>query len=204
MKKIKLLVLICLASLFVGCGSASNNDQGVSFTLLGFFADNKGETGLVGIPMSLSEMTGSEPSSPGKDNLLISLGLLNGLTGQYIRLQRLYISYDIPGASVAAPSTTFPLAVVIAPSGVSGSGVKTSLPTAISGATGAGNPTYLEFSLVPAAIKQWLNFNRMYLPEAPFVIEATVVASGVTSAGDQLDSNPGTIMIYVSPDGQVG
>ena len=206
MKRIKVLALICCGLLVWGCGSASNNDQGVSFTLVGFFQDLKGDTGLTGLAIPITDITNNEPSGLRTDNVVAAIGLQNNLSGQFVRAQRAYISYNVPGATENPPSTTFPLAAVMGPASEGCSeDIDTTLPGTITGGDKqTANRTFAEIVILPAAVRQWISLNYALLPEPPFVIEASVFARGVTSAGDQLDTNTGTLWIQVTPGVVVG
>ena len=227
---------IILSSLLIlavnGCGSASNNDQGVSFTLLGFFADFDGEVGLAGAAVPIGEILpattepgGSLPAEndppvgtvPGATDFVAVVGSQNNLSSQTIRVERAFLTYVIPGSSAQPPSTSVPLTVVLGPNpGTSqrnpadffpGSrAIPTSdLPPGISGEDSQGTPVraYSQIPLITSSVRTWMNLNRDLLPEPPFQLELSVVLSGVTSAGDRLESNQGTLWISITPETSV-
>lgn len=185
------------------CGSSTSNDQGVTFNLMGFFADfpdsSEGCTlpaGDLGQVMPLANV--GEDGSLAQQGVLTIAGFQNALSGQFIRIDQASISYDIPGASQNPPSTSFPQSFLINPSAGNEEGGGSSLPPSY---TGNGvSCAYASFFVVPADIQTWINFNRDSLPEAPFSMTAYVQFSGITSAGDRIDTNIATYRIYVSPD----
>lgn len=199
----------------VGCGSATSNDQGVSFTLLGFFteapdaaADCKTlPTGVLGLYMPLNDP--SSEVSPAAGDQLVYLGMQNNLSQQFIRTDRVFIEYYVPGASTQPPSTSLPFSAMINPSvssstdGTSGGttaakAFESSLPPSFGG--GSCSRSYGGFTVVPEDVRSWMNFNRGELPEPPFVMTAIVSLTGITSAGDRLTSNEASIDIHVTPD----
>ena len=197
MKKI-VLILTLIVSL-LGCGSASNNDQGVTFTLFGFYADSSGEVGLTGTSLRFSEISDTEPSSSttGTFSNVVYLGMQNNLSGQLIRTSRVYYTFLVPGASVQPPSTNGALVVTLGPTNnTAGS----SLPPSLVGNTTAASTHFSGVSIIPVPIREWLNLHRGELPAAPFDIEATVYVRGSTSSGDELNTNPATLIVKILPD----
>ncbi|RIL12176.1 MAG: hypothetical protein DCC75_00900 [Proteobacteria bacterium] len=186
-----LLIGICIGLL--GCGGGgSNNDQGVSFTLLGFFADSSGGTGELGRSVPLSTDPESEAQASGA--IFTTAGVQNNLSNQVIRTDRALMSYYIDGAELQPPSTTVAFSSILAPAAPDGS---SSLPP------GFGNGqtvVYGNFPIVPSDIMAWLNLNRALLPELPFHMTVTVTISGVTTAGDRLETNSATYTVQFTPD----
>lgn len=196
-----------------GCGSATNNDQGVAFTLLGFFSaddiDNVSgcdtPTGTLGLFSSLNA-SGVDPAS---GNTIIYAGLQNNLSQQFIRTERAFITYNVTGASRQPPDTSVPISSIVFPSVVdttdsenSGSnGFVSSLPPSFGGS--GCSRGYAGFEVVPADIMTWLNFNRSALPELPFRLDATVTVTGITSAGDRYTSNEMTFFIDFLADVEI-
>jgi hypothetical protein len=197
MKKLKVLTATLLACFAMGCGSASNNDQGASFTLFGFFSDSDGETGATGYALPLSDLANDEPSGIAENNLVTYLGLQNNLSGQFIRAQRAYYSYVIAGSDIQPPSTSSALSFVLGPVD---NDVDSTLPDPLTGSDGQASTHYAGVPLVPSQIRAWISLHRGSLPEAPFDIEVTVYVRGITSAGDGLDTNPATIFVQATPD----
>ncbi len=188
-------VLLVTPLLFVlGCGSASNNDQGVSFSLIGFFDAEDETQGLSGLVVPLTENTGDDNEPGVAAGVQANVGLQNNLAGQGIRVQRLFISYYVPGAEVQPPSTSFPLA------GLLGPGVQTDPPTSLPAGYPTNNQLNADFYILTPEIRSWLAFNRQYLPEPPFTMEASVYATGLTTSGNRLDTNQESLFISIVPD----
>jgi len=198
MKKISLAkiftpVIALLSLALVGCGSGANNDEGVSFTMFGFYANIEGSTGLTGSGMSLTEATGADFFSP-----RAFIGLQNNLAGQFIRLNRVNYSYNIPGAAAQPPNTSAALPGVIGPAAGATSPSNTTLPQGIGANDKIGPVGFFEIALVPKDTRDWMRANRGFLPAAPFQLEVSVSSSGRTSSGDFLESNEDTILVVVS------
>lgn len=210
-------VLLAIAGGMVACGS-SNNDQGVSFSQIGYFSSfdrtdptEPGElcdTGLAGGLVVISSGDGVEvPLSltPVFFNRAQTL-FQNNLVGQTIRLQGISLEYFIPGAKTQPPSSFVATSGIMGPVSldISGGGTTSLPPNNIgSGAgTGTGNPNLIctEFIMIPESILQWMSLNRDQLPELPYEVVLTTTGVGVTSAGDSLQTNPLTLPIYVTED----
>jgi len=145
------------------------------------------------------------------------VGVQNNLYGQVFRADRVYIDYYIPGASAQPPSTSVPVSLLAGPAesaasnvgaggGTTGSTVRdpgirrpayTSLPPSLANIC---NRALAQVTVVPAAVREWLNFNRDRTPEAPYKMEVTIRVSGLTSAGDRLDTNDGTFDFEILPE----
>lgn len=193
-----------LALSLSSCGSANPNDQGMAFTLIGW-SDSGTEPNRSGASVTLGVDTETEPQPPG---VLIFAIIQNNLTNQGIRTDRALISYYVEGASTQPPSTTQAFPAVLGPaasttggggttaeaggtssaggSGVGGSFGEGSLPP---GFTSIANLMGVEFPIVPPDVMAWLNLNRNALPELPFQMTAYVVISGVTTAGNRIETN---------------
>lgn len=213
-------LIVLMAFALGSCGSASNNDQGVAFTLLGFFAAGDvdgcdlpaGELGQftpIG-ELDSSSIVGDSEESGDSGAVLTYLGIQNNLTGQFIRTDRVLLSYYIEGASAQPPSTTLALSSVVGPSVVASDsssdteGGATNDPFDSSLPPGFDNEScsreFLQFMVVPPDIRAWINLNKGSLPEAPFVMTATVEVTGLTSAGARLTTNPATYDVIFTPD----
>ena len=147
-----------LAGLAAGCGSpTSNNDQGVVFLALGYFADATGSTGLSGVNAVLSADIGSSsiqgvPGAVGQQTLAF-MGLENRLRNQFIRVTKFDCDYDVPGSAITVPPDAFASSAVIEPNpliggptidGAGGSGdvgFGTSTSTSSSGSSGSSSTT---------------------------------------------------------------
>jgi hypothetical protein len=177
---------------WLGCGSGSSNDQGVSFSLLGFYApgddfDPDDPEGLSGMTVGLS----SAVESTGF--VLARIGLQNNLSTQFISLRRALISYRVVGASDAAqpPSTSVALNGTLFPVVVSADGTPAS-------SEDNENVTYSEIPIVTTDVLDFINFNRDSYG-LPFTLEVTITGVGVTSAGDTIETFPQTlIVVFVS------
>jgi len=149
------------------------------------------------------------------------VGVQNNLYGQVFRADRVYIDYYIPGASAQPPSTSVPVSLLAGPAesaaggqvaggggagGAAGGAIRdpgirrptfTSLPPSLANIC---NRALAQVTVVPAAVREWLNFNRDLTPEAPYKMEVTIRVSGLTSAGDRLDTNDGTFDFEILPE----
>ena len=222
------VTLVTVSALIVaaGCSGSTSNDQGMSVTFLGYFASfgtgcatlpTKGYAGgsmqigsgkpEPGSTLTDTNLTGIDASS----GLVAIVGLQNNIYAQAFRGDRLLLNYFIPGASVQPPSTTVPLALFAGPgrAGTSTTGgttdptnggrnpVASSLPPTFSNLC---NRVYAQTYVIPASIREWLNFNRDVLPEPPFLMEVTARISGISTAGDRFETQPETIPITLIPE----
>ena len=219
--KLRKLITSSAAALLIsgvlGCGGASN-DQGVAFTFLGYFApddtggcDSATDTGISGVVVGLSnsDFTGATPGDlEGVPENTASIGcarVQNNISTVGIRVQRVFLSYRVEGATEQPPSTSFPLGVVLGPGptgGVAGSltSPSSSLPP---GFAGVGNVSTAAVALISPEVFTWLNLNRAQLPEPPFTMVVTSYVVGITTAGDQLTTNPVDLYVQVTPDLQI-
>lgn len=158
-------------------------------------------------------LTDTNSSGTDESGAFVSVvGVQNNLYGQAFRADRVLIDYYVPGASTQPPSTNAPIALIAGPAEAAAQtntqdtqtqnpGLRrpsfTSLPPSLSNIC---NRALAQVTIIPASIREWLNFNRDALPEAPFKIEITVRVSGLTSSGDRLDTNDGTFDFEVLPE----
>lgn len=181
-----------------GCGSGGRNDQGVSFTLFGFFeAGSSGacDQGLSGAVVPLS--AGDSPEALGSiQEVEVQLGLQNNLLGQTIRVDRAFMDYRIAGASVAVPSSSFGVGGVLSP--IDGNG--STLPESLVGSTNVPNFICSDVPIVPAQVVEFINFNRASLPEPPYQMNVRVRVTGETSSGSRLETNNLDFTVDVTPD----
>ena len=205
-----------LASLIVGaigCGDSTSNDQGVSFTFLGWFIEIDDE--IVGVTTTAMPISGYTESSdpefgfPGFTAAPALLaGMSNNLTGQFIRVDRIHHEYYVPGASSQPPSTSVavPTTLLPAPDGAPpASSLPASLdPDFVEPPAGAedvfANIVFAGTDLVPSNVREFIVINKNQFPEPPFILVVTSYASGVTSAGNRYDSNRIEFEILVEPD----
>jgi hypothetical protein len=173
-----------------GCGSASNNDQGASFTLFQMTPSSSS------VPLSRSE---EGTTSTGA--LTGTYGFQNNLLGQGIRLQRLFLRFFVEGSSEQPPETTVAIGAVLGPAGPapadSDGSPGGSLPE---GFESIPNTANISAFVLPPEIMSWLNLNRSLLPEPPYSITIEAYATGITTAGDRLDTNPLGTSVTITPD----
>ncbi len=169
-------------------GGASNNDQGTSFTAIGYYHDGEGESGMSGLVFQINpdvvDSTSEDAIYP--PMALGYLGLQNNLTSQFIRVERFDCSYDIPGAdpSLVIPTDTWNISTVIAAAGEETEEGETTEGT---------SQSFSQFPVVSAGILEFINVNRNSMPDAPFNLIVTCVAVGISQAGDVYESNPASI-----------
>lgn len=204
MKNLKKTIVItatsaCILAL-LSCGSASNNDQGVSFSSNGWAAVKDGACTFQGItefqaPISLG--TGSEVTGSGLIDSRQCMVVENRMTSQFIRADRIYYTFNIPGASVQPPNTSMPFSAFLA-----------QVPTTTGTDTGSGSGTDLGDAqrlssgayIVPPQIFEWISLNRDSLPSIPFQLEVYARVSGVTAAGDRLQTNEIGMPVFITQD----
>ncbi len=180
-----------MALAMVGCGSASNDDQGVSFTNLGFFSVDTEtnaceETGVSSAIVSIGTSAGANSTGAS-----LCIGLQNNLSGQFIRSERATITYSIPGAALQPPSAVVPVSAIMGPGSA---GASTSLPDGVTNES----RVIAGILLLPPETLRFLSVNRGALPRTPYTMIASASVTGVTSAGDSLESNPAEIAIQVT------
>lgn len=176
-----IVMLGVVAMAMLGCGTATNNDQGVSFTMLGYsVAANASATpgsgssaaacstapNLSSGVFAIGTQTETSGSTP---QVLAGVVVRNNLTTQFVRTVSIQFEYIIPGAQIQPPSTTVPYGGVVAKSGGLQCGV---------------------VSVVPPQVLSWISLNRESLPEPPFLVIARGQVTGTTQAGDVLSTNP--------------
>lgn len=220
-KLIKRLILSAIVLAGIGCGSAAENDAGVSFSLLGYYTDSTGETGISGISAGLTTNLST--------GVLIAGRFQNNLNGAAIRMSRIRMSYFIAGTSVQPPDDSFALGGILGaasggksslPGGLGGSGTGEIGGVAGGGAAGggaagggtagggaaggaaggvAGAPTVatVEFAIVPVSTMAWLRNNRGSLPNTPFVMEVYAYGEGMTTAGQNMVTNTAPFYVQI-------
>lgn len=227
--KLALLLTSCgVVALGVGCAGAgtTNNDQGITVTFLGYFAEFAGACTATpqGIAGGTLQMSTAKPEPTvtlgdgvfaGVDagsNFVAVIGVQNNLFSQIFRVDRMIYDYYIAGASVQPPSTNIPVNLIAGPgrpatTGGTTGGTTTTDPTnggrnPAGGAlpptfTGTCNRVFSQAVVIPASIREWLNFNRDSLPEPPFMMEVVGRASGISSAGDRIETQPMSLPITI-------
>jgi len=210
-KIVAVLGVILAAWILFGCGDSKRNDQGVSFTFAGWYMvpgkDNSFEE-AVGATAIVTPLSEANPEDENASGGIIAryAALQNNLTGQMIRAERAYHSYFIPGAAVQPPPTSVSVAATLGPAGNNagegeGSGLPFGADTTLPG--NVGNIPDLVFAGIPivtADIRTFINTNRQYMPEPPFVMEVTTYISGVASSGYRLETNKVQIEVHWLPD----
>jgi hypothetical protein len=183
-------------------------------------------TGLSGGYIRLSEAqpepggTASETNPSGTDpagGFVSVVGIQNNLYGQAFRAERLIADFYIPGASAQPPSTNVPVFLIAGPAesavqtnngqGAAGNGgavspglrrpLFTSLPPSFSNLC---NRALAQVTVIPSTIREWLNFHRDLLPEAPFKMEVTLRVNGISSSGNRYDTNDATLDFDILPE----
>jgi hypothetical protein len=154
----------------------------------------------------------------------ITVGVQNNLIGQFFRADRMLLSYFIPGSAIQPPSTNVPLTLLAGPAslgtaqpqpgiGVGGGAngnqnnqtnqnnprrpANTSLPPSFGNVCNQG---YAQTLIMPAAVREWINFHRDELPEPPYTMEAYVTVAGLSSSGNRIETNTQGIAIDVLPE----
>ena len=203
-------VIACFAT---GCGTGTSNDQGTTFTLLGFFSAPPGDaceeipagTASLVVPISTSTGSGITGNNEflGLDSAILTyLGLQNNLSGEFIRSQRAFFEYYIEGSSSQPPMTSYPLSSIVGPFAESGDTTDTdafdsSLPNSFAGTC---NRSYIQVPVIHPDVRTWMNFNRTSLPEPPFTMSATVYVSGLSSSGNRFHTQQEVLAIDITPD----
>lgn len=162
-----------------------------------------------------SSANGTDPSS----SYVVAIGVQNNLIGQYYRGDRLVLDYYIPGSSLQPPSTNVALSVFAGPAPSAGGAAGAGGGSGASGASGGGgglrrpgntslpptfnnlcNQSYAVAAVIPASIREWLNFNRSALPEPPYSMEVYAMVSGLSSSGNRYDTNTAVLHVDVLPE----
>ena len=218
-------VTVGIATAVVGCGSASNNDQGTSVTSLGYFqaAGVASTTGTSTLPAGLSgayvrlgeilpEGISTTPvtgAGVGPDGSFIAyVGFQNNLTQEGATITRVGLDFTIPGG-MKPPSTSVPVTIVMGPSVSSGTTTtsatnpftgtqfNSSLPP---GFANIPNRGYAQTFLVPSSVTAWMNLNRAQLPEPPFQLEVTSTGFYRTTSGNYQQTSSETFPVMVLPE----
>ena len=205
-----------LAIVAVGCGDSTRNDQGTAFTFLGWFQEIDDEiVGLVftATPLSGYPITGGsddpEIGAPGFLSEPFGLaGMSNNMTGQFVRVDRIHHEYYVPGASSQPPSSSVAVPTTLLPAS-DGLPPQSSLPGALDpdviqppeGAENAlGSISFAAAAFIPSSVREYLVLNKNQFPEPPYIMVVTSTASGVTSAGNRINSNSVEFEILIEPD----
>lgn len=189
-----------MAIALIGCGDSQRNNQGVSVTAFGWYVDSDGGVGLTGIQLPIS----MDYENGWAGTAYAYFGVQNNLAGEFIRLERVFNEYYIPGATVQPPATS------VAVNGVLGAAdgnlaaefgdVSSTLPSTLTNSGGMESVGYFGASYITPAISEFINLNREYMPELPFVMIVTSYAEGVTSAGKRVVTNSISLDVTFTPD----
>ena len=215
--KLKTLSALMLVLGINGCGGGgANNDAGMSFTLNGFNAAENNACSLTTFVSAISMPIsgGGSAEQTGAVGAFSCFNVQNNLVTQSVRVDRAMIRYFIPGASTQPPSTVTAAGVVLgaangATSLPNGNGSQPGTKpggTLPSGGTGGGTGgttaprATAGFAVVPAAVAEWISSRRSELPEPPFDMVASVTVSGITSAGNRIETNELPLNIVVTED----
>ncbi len=180
--------------------------------------------GISGGYIYLSGVGTSTPSTPvpgfvplavdPAGNVSMIVGMQNNLYGQFFRADRVLLQYYIPGSTLQPPTTNVAVNFLAGPAeagemttntGTTNTttpsrGIRqpivTSLPPAMSQVC---NRSFAQVPIITAPIREWLNFNKMQLPEAPYDLEVVVQLSGLSSSGNRYDTNSGAFSFTVVP-----
>lgn len=199
------MLVSSLIVLFAGCGSgqsSSNNDQGVSFTLLGFngVTDGVCDEGIfvssTTIPISLTTETIAN------NGAFRCVSVQNNLCTQGVRADRAILSYQVDGASVSIPPVVHPISRVFGSSGDCaatnvGPQAGSSLPT---GFNGIGSSGTIALNIFPTQILEYISLNRNSFPETPFTMNLSAKISAVTTSGQRIETNVADHIVVVTED----
>lgn len=195
--------VFCVLVVFIvcGCGTASNNDQGASFTNEGFFrksgSDDDSLSLASGAVFELYKDDVAQHAAP--NQLLVYMSVGNKLLKQYIHVKRFDCFYDIPGSdpSLRIPTDSWAVSaylphasydeVDIEPDDAEGGG---SVPS-------PSSTTAMEFPILSPNFVQFLNANRNLLPQMPFGVIANCYAVGLTQAGDTIQTDTASLSVQV-------
>lgn len=195
---------ILAAALFVGatsCGSVSNNDQGTSFTAIGWYIIDENDELIPSTtrvePLALDTADPALGGGGGRAAFHL-MGLQNRLSGQFININRVDCRYEVQGSSIRIPNEAIPKGFVLGSFNgpfpdqpdVEVDDEENTLP----------NVLFMNVDVVTTDIFSFLNVNRASLPELPFMMAATCKAVGTTQAGDVLETNEITLeVIFTDP-----
>ena len=198
-----LAVILSGGALLYGCGS-SNNDQGVSFTALGYNSMDEDlkcdpETFITGMSIPISAGTTEETLANAGQAIYSCINLQNNMSTQFVRVERVFHEFFIEGASIQPPTSSAPVSIVVGPA-AGASGTPTAGGSSLPQGFEAANNVSAPFIAVPAEVMEWIVLNRNVLPEPPFTMGVTHYVTGITSAGDRLNTNKLTMFVVVTPD----
>ena len=156
-------------------------------------------------------------------NFVAVVGVQNNLFSQIFRADRMIYDYFIAGASIQPPSTNIPINLIAGPGNpAAGGGAAGGAGGGAAGGAAGGvaadptnggrnpaggalppsfagtcNRVFAQAVVIPASIREWINFNRDSLPEPPFMMEVVGRMSGISSAGDRFETQPMSLPITI-------
>lgn len=190
-------VALLLGLIAMGCGGGGDNDQGISFRIVGIFqgeqqedqcqipmVDNAISDQSAVLQLANSLIDGGYPDS--RSILSFCRGFLelqNNLFGQAVLVERIDFEYEIPGARIQIPQSSAPTGIRLNPADAN--------PETNPSPSGQVNVviTQLDGQLIPATLVQFLRQNAPSLPQLPYVVIIHVKARGRTDSGDVRVSN---------------
>lgn len=198
-----------------GCGGGSNNNQGASFTFLGWNAVNEDNECQLDTFIDAIVVPISDGVVEGADIGVFTCAVAqNNMCSQAVRVNRAILEYQIDGASKQPPTTTVAMGATFGaqqcdttarpPGSAFPGGPKSSLPPGLQGSAegegGVAQQRGITVNTVPPQIREFLSTNRAYLPEPPFNMTITATLAGVTTSGQAFNSNPLSLNAVVTPD----
>lgn len=226
---VSVATLVSVVILACGGNGATNNDQGVSVTFLGLYANlpnnNSGSnnnttgTNLQGCTRFPNQAAQPTPIPLGDTNGYYAIaGVQNNLFGQFFRTNQIILDYFIAGAAIQPPSYTAGISIFTGPAENSQNnvnnnnnnttnnnedgGLRQPQNTSLPPSfNGACNTAFSRVPILPPQIQDWLVFNRGMLPAAPYTIDVTARLIGQSSAGDVFETNALYIGVDIVPAG---
>lgn len=193
MKKVLFLVLMGI----LGCGSNPSNDQGISFSLVGFCADSACTEELAGATIPLDGNNGAAGT--------IAYGELRNYLLQRIRIKGALVEYSVIGGNIPTHYDTLAVGAIMDAAtgdaaGGAGGGETAAATTKAFYKVSTPSELTLPFPLLSPNFKKLLELSRNDLPDTPFSIITTVRFTGITSSGDEYTTNPLDFTMYISAE----
>lgn len=184
------LAVIASAALLVGCGGGGGNDNGGSVTAIGTFKKAPDDLNGTDLPAGDAGQVVALNSTP---LVTTYVGVVNNMTSQTWRGQRVELSFDIPGAQQNPPDNIDGFNPVLG-------------PVVAEGATAAVIPTrnFVQIFAIPQSTMQWIVSNQSLLPPLPFTVYVSIRAVGVTQAGNSLRTNVLGYPVYFVDEATLG
>jgi len=184
-------------------GSGGNNQQGVSFSFLGFYsaapltADEELPPPFVATEYFVGGSEGGGFS--GLESPTVFGCALNNMNGQFIRVTDAI--YDFRGP-FDIPSTRTAMSMFLGPADGAGAGGATgfdsTLPDSFAGDSAPKSRNCGRLLKVPPSVAQFLALNSGSFAQETFEVEMKVTLSGVTSSGNRVTSNSMSFLLLVT------